>query len=786
MNQRVQALRKKSMEATPSISGERARLVTEFAQQNEGKFSIPVMRALQFRNLCEKQEIFIDPQELIVGERGPFPKAVPTFPELTCHSLNDLAVLNSRPMTRYTVPNEVFALYENKVIPYWSGRSMRERVLPLLEEKWQRMYSAGLFTEFMEQRAPGHTCLDARIYHTGMLDLQAQIHRRLARLDPLSDPDYLQKREQLQAMSISCDAIITFAHRHRDLALERSQSCSDAQRSAEYLHIAQVCDRVPAHAPRTFHEALQMYWFVHLGTIMELNGWDSMNPGHLDQHLFPFYQQEVGNGILDREKALELLECFWIKFNNQPAPPKVGVTARESGTYNDFTNINIGGLTREGNDGVNEVSYLLLQVVDEIHLLQPGCNVQISQKSPERFLKQAVRLIAKGYGYPSVFNADAIVQELLFTGKTPEDAREGGASGCIETGAFGKEAYILTGYLNLPKVLEITLHDGVDPLTGETVGVSTGNPGSLESFEQLYHAFETQLDEVLHTKLCANHVLEQAYAQWMPAPFLSVLIEGCIESARDYNGGGAKYNTRYIQCCGLGTVTDSLSALRTHVFEEHRLELEALVQMLGRDFEGNEAVRGMLRNKTPFFGNDEAQADELMKRVFDTLFQRVDGQGGARGSVYHLDFLSTTCHVYFGQKTGATPDGRKALLPISDGTSPSQGADRNGPAAVIRSLSKMDQLKTGGTLLNQRFSPALLQEEKGIDSLCQLVRSYFCQGGHHVQCNVVDTKTLREAQQHPEDYADLLVRVAGYSDYFVHLDKHHQEEIISRTVQQGF
>jgi pyruvate formate-lyase/glycerol dehydratase family glycyl radical enzyme len=786
MNERVAQLRKASFEVQPSISAERAVLVTEFYRENEGTYSVPVLRALNFKNLCERKTIYLGEDELIVGERGPFPKAVPTFPELNCHSVEDLKILNSRQMTRYTVSEDVLETYKTVVIPYWRGRTMRDRIFRDVPQEWKDAYGAGMFTEFMEQRAPGHTSLDGTIYTKGMLDFKKEIAQGLSRLDFINDPEAADKAEELKAMDISCDAAIVFAERHAELAEEMAEKETDLQRKAELQRIAATCRWVPARAPRDFWEAIQMYWFVHLGTITELNGWDAMNPGHMDQHLYPFYKKGLEDGTLDRERASEFIECFWVKVNNQPAPPKVGVTAEESGTYNDFTNINLGGLMRDGSDGANELSYLILEVIDEMHLLQPGTNVQISHKTPDRFLKAACRVIRKGYGYPSVFNADEVVMEQVLAGKAVEDAREGGCSGCIETGCFGKEAYILTGYLNVPKVLELALSNGVDPLTGKKVGPETGEPRDFRDFEELYAAFETQLHYVVDLKLRVNNCIERMFATSTPAPFLSVVINDCIANGKDYYNGGPRYNTNYIQCCGIGTVTDSMSAIKKHVFEDKDVTMEHLLHALSRNFEGEEALRLRLFNKTPFYGNDDDYADSIMQRVYASLIKEIDGRPNTKGGEYHLDMLSTTCHVYFGKMLGASANGRFAGMPESDGTSPSQGADRNGPTAVVKSLGKMDQLKSGGTLLNQRFLPSVLDGEQGIDNLAHLLRTYFRLNGHHVQFNVVDTNTLRKAQASPEEYRDLLVRVAGYSDYFVDLDRDHQEEIISRTEHESF
>jgi formate C-acetyltransferase len=784
MDERIQRLRQESIGVPPSISIERALLVTEFYKENFGKHSTPVLRALNFMHLCREKTIYLGPDELIVGERGPQPKAVPTFPELTCHSAEDLRILNSRLMTNYRICEEDIRTYATEVVPYWRGRSMRDRIFNDLPEEWRRAYAVGLFTEFMEQRAPGHTALDGTIYRKGMLDFKAEIAVQQAALDYLKDPRAADRAEQLKAMDIACDAAILFAKRHADLAAGMAANETNPQRQAELLRIAAVCRQVPAQAPTYFWEALQMYWFVHLAIITELNGWDAMTPGHLDQHLQPFYDKGLADGTLTREQAKELIACFWIKVNNHPAPPKVGVTAKESGTYNDFTNVNLGGLTRNGASGVGEVSYLILEVADELHLLQPQPSVHISASTPDRFLRSACRVIRKGCGYPSVFNADESVLEMLRVRKTIEDAREGGCSGCIETGAFGKEAYILTGYLNVPKVLELALNNGIDPLTGSQVGPRTGDPLAFTSFEQVYAAFEKQIEWIADLKVRVNNFIERMYAVHSPAPFLSVVINDCIAKGRDYYDGGPRYNTNYIQCCGIGTVTDSLSAIQTHVFQEKAVGMERLLKALARNFEGEDLLRHQLKNKTPFFGNDDDRADDLMQRVYDSLFAAIDGKPNTKGSVYHLNMLSTTCHVYFGKMLGASANGRLAGLPESDGTSPSHGADRRGPTAVIRSLAKMDQVRSGGTLLNMRFLPSVLQTEADLEKMIQLIRTYFRLNGHHIQFNVVDTDTLRQAQAAPDEYRDLLVRVAGYSDYFVDLDRYHQEEIINRTAQE--
>jgi formate C-acetyltransferase len=785
MNERVKILRQRSLETAAYISSERAELITEFYKSVKNE-SIPVQRALAFKYIMENKEICINEGELIVGERGPAPKATYTYPELCCHSLEDLDILNSRPKIPFSVSPEVRCSYEEHIIPFWQGRSMRDLIFTEMSEEWKAAYDAGIFTEFMEQRAPGHTVLDDKIYRQGFLNFINDIDGHLARLDFLNDPQAYSKKEELKAMRIAAMAVIRFAERHAEKADQLARLETRTARKEELKKIAEICRFVPAHAPRSFWEALQAYWFVHLGVITELNTWDAFNPGRLDQHLDPFYKKGITEGTLTEEQAEELLQCFWVKFNNQPAPPKVGVTAAESGTYTDFANINSGGLKADGSDGVNDVTYLVLDVIDEMRLLQPSSNIQLSRKNPDRFLKRAARIIRKGWGQPSVFNADSVVEELLRQGKSLEDARQGGTSGCVETGAFGKESYILTGYFNLPKIFELVLNNGVDPRTNQQLGLETGDPRQFSTYEDLYKAFEKQLHHFINIKVKGSNIIERLYAAYMPSPFLSILIDDCIANARDYNDGGARYNTNYIQGVGLGSLTDTLAGIRYHVFDKKSITMGELLEALQNNFKGHETMRQLLLNKTPHFGNDHEYADEIMTDIFNSYYAEINGRPNTKGGVYRVNMLPTTCHVYFGSVIGATADGRRAWEPLSEGISPVQGSDRLGPTAVIKSASKLDHVRTGGTLLNIKFTPQVLEGEEGLTKLSQLVRSYFKLGGHHIQFNVVSAKTLRAAQSEPEKYRDLIVRVAGYSDYFCDLSEALQEEIIARTEHAAF
>ncbi len=785
MNDRIKKLRRQSIEALERISYERAKLLTDF-YKNSKESSTPIKRAKAFEYILMNKRIAIYDGELIVGERGEEPKATPTYPEITLHRKKDLEALNNRPKVRYSVSQDVFDVYEKEIIPFWEGKTIREMIFKEVSQKWKDAFEAGVFTEFMEQRAPGHTVLDGKIYKKGMLDFIKEIDEEIEKLDFEHDSEAFDKKEELEAMKIAANALIKFANRYANLAKEMASKENNKKRKEELLKIAEICSWVPAHAPRTFHEALQYYWFVHIGVITELNGWDAFSPGKLDKHLLPFYKKDIEEGRLTKDEAKELLECLWVKFHNHPAPPKVGVTAEESSTYTDFAQINIGGIKEDGTDNVSELSYLLLDVVEEMRLVQPNASIHVSKKNPDRFIKRALEIIKTGFGQPSVFNSDAVVMELLRQGKTLEDARCGGTSGCVESGAFGKENYTLTGYFNIPKVLEITLFNGKDPLTGKQIGLKTGNFGDFKTFEEFMEAFKKQLKYFIDIKIEGNLIIERIYAKQMPAPFLSILIDDCIKKGKDYYNGGARYNSSYIQGVGTGTITDSLSAIKQTVFEEKRIGKKELIDMLSKNFEGYELKRQFLINKTHKYGNDDDYADSLMKEVFEEFFKNIDGRPTYKGGQFRINMLPTTVHVYFGSKIGATPDGRKAFEPISEGISPVQGMDRKGPTAVLKSAAKMDHIKTGGTLLNLKFTPDLLKDEKGLNAVIKLIRTYFKLDGHHVQFNVVSADTLRDAKKHPEKYGDLIVRVAGYSDYFCHLNEKLQDEIIKRTEHESF
>lgn len=784
--ERIKRLRRISTAGCkPSISMERALLLTEAYKKYEGTVSVPVLRGLAFKHIMEHRTNYIENGAIIVGEKGHKPWAAPTFPELCCHTLLDFDNMHNRDKVFFRVSEEDRKMQEEVIIPYWKDRAMMTKLNKRLPKEWHNLFQAGLFTEFLMQRGPGHTVADGKIYKKGYADFIEDIEREIQALDFNNDVQALDKKEELEGMKLVCEGMIILGERYAKEARALAEKEEDLQWKQELLALAGVCEVVPKHAPRTFRQAVQMYWFTHIGVTVEMNNWDAYSPGKLDQYLEPFYEHEIKEGTLTREQAKEILENLWIQFNNQPAPPKVGITLKESATYTDFCNINTGALRPDGTSGVSDVSYLILEVMDEMKLLQPSSNVQISRKTPEKFLKEAIKISRKGWGQPAFYNSEAIIQELLYLGKSLDDARDSGiASGCVETGTAGKEAYVLTGYLNVPKVLELVMNRGFDTYTHKQAALDLGDMREYTSYEQVFEAFEKQLRYVADIKTAGNNLIERMYMEHMPVPLLSVITDDCIKSGVDYNSGGARYNTSYIQCVGIATITDSLAVFKKQVFEEKKLTMDELLTACKDNFIGHEEVFDIIYNHTPKYGNDDDYADDLLKDVADALQEHIAGRKTPKGARTVVEFLPTTCHVYFGQVMEASPNGRKAGIALPDGISPEKGADRNGPTSVIKSASKLDQLKTGGALLNQKFNPSVIAGEQGVSNIASLIKTYFALDGHHIQFNVIDRATLLDAQKHPDAYEHLIVRVAGYSDYFNNLDRALQDEIINRTEQE--
>lgn len=779
LSPRVTALLEGFHAARPEVFAERALLVTRAYAETEGQPML-LRRARAMAEILGGVTVLIRDGELIVGCKTPAILGSPLYPEVACDWVEqELGTMATRPEAPFEVSEETKEVLRTQVLDYWRGKQVYNRIMEALSDELLRATDEGLFFHYFLNRTIGHITVDyRRVLEKGFLGLKADVEAELARVD-YEAAGCLNKIHLLRAMAICCDAAICFAERYAAEARRLAATERDPVRQAELIRIAEICHRVPAHPARTFHEALQSFYFVHLMLNLETNGY-AIGPGRFDQYLYPYYRADVEANRLTREEAFELLACLWIKLNELTVV-KEGGTAKASTTYNDFQNLNLAGQTADGRDATNELSYLCLDVTSALRLPQPQISVLISEKTPDRFVLRACEVVSQGFGMPALFNDDEKVQALLDKGKTLEDARLGGINGCVELVVPGKDMMASSGYFNLPKCLELALNDGINPLTGSRLGPATGSPSELAEFEDLMEAFRQQVDSGLRLKMTYDAIARQAYAEFCPVPFTSLLMDDCLTSGRDYHDGGAHYNLPLVCGVGTGTMADSLAAIKQAVYDDGCLSLAELVEALNANFQGHERLRQMLLNRTPKWGNGDDRADSLAHDVVNLFIEEVGKHHNEQGVPYAANMIPTTTHIWFGDLTGATPDGRLARAPLSEGISPVQGMDRNGPTAVVRSMARLDHARCCGTLLNMKFHPSALSGEEGLVKFAQLVRTYFKLGGHHMQFNVLSAETLRAAQERPEEYGDVIVRVAGYSDYFVRLSRDLQDEIISRT-----
>jgi len=781
LSPRVQKLLDNYYAARPEVFAERAVLATEAYTQTEG-LPILVRRAKLMGHILNGITVLIRDGELIVGCKTPAILGSPLYPEVASawveEELDTIALREEAP---FYLSDETKETLRAEVFDYWRGKQVYNRIMEVLPAEIQQATDEGLFFHYYLNRSIGHITVDyERVLKKGFLGLKAEVEDELKKID-YEKRGCLKKIHLLQAMSLCCDAAIRFAERYAEEAEHLAAAESDPDRCAELERIAEICRWVPAHPARTFQEALQSFWYVHLILNLETNSY-AIGPGRFDQYMYPYYRADIDAGRLTRAQASELLACLWIKFNELTVV-KEGGTAKASTTYNDFQNLNLGGQTNEGQDATNELSYLCVDVIGQLKLPQPQIAALISVKTPDQFLMKACEVIRMGFGLPAVFNDDEKVQALLHKGKTLEDARLGGINGCVELVAPGKDNMASSGYLSMPKCLELALNNGINPLTGTQLGSKTGDPRDFTSFDQLMEAFRQQLAHAIELKTVYDGIARQAYAEFCPVPFTSLLISDCLEKGRDYHDGGARYNLPLICGVGTGTMADSLAAIKKLVYYDEKMSLEELVTALRANFAGYERLRQMLLNRAPKWGNGDGYVDTLAHDVVEMFCDELEKHCNAEGVPYAANMIPTTTHIWFGSLNGATPDGRLAETPLSEGISPVQGMDTNGPTAVVRSMARLDHARCCGTLLNMKFHPSALRGEEGLHNFAHLVRTYFKLGGHHMQFNVISAETLRAAQEHPEEHRNMIVRVAGYSDYFVRLSRDLQDEIISRTEQ---
>jgi len=776
---RLQRLRDRILNARPEVHAERALLVTQAYRETEEQ-PPEIKRARAMEKIFGEGQLYINNDELIVGSKTPTPLGSPLYPEFDCKWIkNEIDTLPNRQETAFSMSEETKTILKEAVIPFWDKKAIFDRIVENVPGRALRAVDEGLFFHYYLNRSIGHITVNyEKVLKYGFKGIRRQITRSIDE-KKIHDPE---KLSYYNALIKVVDAVIAFAHRHADLATELAGKTDAPKRKDELLTIAEICHNVPEKPASSFWEALQSFWFVHLMLNLESNSY-AISPGRFDQYIYPFYSKDIEAGLLTREKAQEILNCLWIKFAELTVA-KEGGNAKASNTYTDFQNLNVGGLKRDGTDGVNEISFMCLEAQSDLLLPQPQLSCLVSSRSPARFLLKSCELIRMGTGMPAIYNADELVLSLLEKGKSLADARNGGINGCVEITGQGNDHMASSGYVNLAKCLEFALNNGTGMISGRQWGPQTGKPGNFRSMDDLWAAYETQIAEMVALKHAYDEGAKKAFAQYCPALCTSLVIDGCLENATDFHQGGAKYNLPMMCGVGTGTVADSLAAIDHFVFKKKTFSMNTLVSALIANFEGYEKIRALLWHKAPKYGNNDDNADQHgvnLIRVFVKILKQFSNREGVP---YAANMIPTTTHLPFGYLTAATPDGRYARRPLAEGISPVQGQDLSGPTAVVRTMGKIDHAATAGTLLNMKFTPHTLAGESRLKKFAALVQSYFDLGGHHMQFNVVSQDTLRRAQKYPDEYRSLLIRVAGYSDYFVVLSKDVQDEVISRTAHE--
>jgi pyruvate formate-lyase/glycerol dehydratase family glycyl radical enzyme len=788
---RVQRLRQRVLHTEPSVCAERGLLVTE-AYERYSADPLVLRRAKAFAHTLDRMTITIDEGELVVGNQASAPRAAPLFPEYLVDFLaEEIDEFPRRPADRFQVSPEVRTLILDRIVPAWRGKTLNDRVNSVMPAEVTAAQKIGAISGRGNiTSGDGHIILDIpRVLRIG---LEGVIGEAQAALDALSpyDPGSCRKRPFLDAAGIALQGVIRFARRYAAEA-ERQAALPDTppERRAELHAIAERCRRAPAGPARTFIEAVQAAYFVHLCSQIESNG-HSFSLGRLDQYLYPFYRADLAAGRLTPEEAQEILELLWLKLFSIIKIRPWDHTRFGIG-YTTYQNVTVGGQTPGGADATNELSYMVLAAIRNVRLTQPNVSARIHAGTPDRFLMECARTIKLGFGMPAMKNDEIIVPSLLEKGVVPEDAYDYAIVGCVEASVPGRWGYRVTGmaFLNILKVLELALNNGADPRTGLQPLPGRGGLPDLATFEELYAAFYEQYMYYARQTFHFDAVADTCLEEMAPDAFASALVNDCLAHGLTIKEGGARYDIVSGLQSGISNTANALMALKALVFEQKLLDPEAVAAALASDFTnpGGEVIRQRLLG-APKWGNDNDEVDALVCRVMNDYLREMGKYPNTRrgrgpiGGGYAGSTSNISANVPMGAKVGATPDGRRAGEPIAEGMSAVHGTDTRGPTALLRSVSKLPTIRSLAQLLNVRLSPASLTTEAGLARLVTLMKGFRSLKLWHVQFNTVDTATLLAAQRDPEEYRDLVVRVAGYSALFVTLDHATQDDIIQRTV----
>ncbi len=786
--ERIEKARLNYVNSKPSISYERARIWTESHVRTEGK-SVPIRRAQAFKDTCKELLVTIFEGELIVGATGEFRKCGILTPEFSWTWVDrEMDNFDKRVQDPYMMTDEQRSYVRENIFPYWKGKSLEEAFLSQIPEETARIaVDTGIVDNDSKWRqAVGEITPDYQdvLFKKGFGGIIKEVKEKLSKLSKAKTED-LKKIDFYESILLTSEGIIILANRYADKAEEFAKTEKDNKRKEELLNIANICRKVPENPPTTFHEAIQFIWFVQVGAILSENPL-ALNPGRFDQYMYPYYRHDIDNNIATKEEIQELIEAYWIKLSEWVWTISAN-TADFFAGYNQFQNLTVGGKTREGKDATNDLSLMCLKATEEIKTHQPGLSVRVHQDCPQEFLGAVTHLVSKGTGFPAIHNDSAGYQMLLNAGYEPEDARDWNNCGCVvphfrKTGEWTSAANI-----NFTAALEFALNNGVNRVSNIKMGLDEKDPKTFESYEEVEAAFYRQFDNVIKQAVIATLLAQKLHKEMVPRPFLSSCIENCIEEGVDLVDCGAKYNVGPVLTgIGLAVTSNSLAVIKKLVFEDKVTTMSELISALEANWEGYEELRQKAL-LVPKYGNNDDYVDDIAIKIANHYYNEGHSYDDYNGNKFITAFMGISNYLPTGKVVGATPCGRKSKEPLSEGVSPFAGSDVSTPLDAMKSAAKLNQdIHSGGTLLNLRLNQDLVSTKRGQSNLGSMIQSFFALGAFHVQFNTVSTELLRKAQKNPQDYKDLLVRVAGYSTQFVNLSESMQEAIIARNAHESF
>lgn len=791
-SERVLKLKEEILSAQPCVEVERARLITESFKETEDQ-PIIIRKAKALEKILNEIPVVIRDGELIVATLSKNPRSAQVFPEFSNKWLvSEFDRIGKRKSDSYEISEDVKSEL-TELFKYWEGKTVSELAKAYIPQETQDAMSTNVFTcGNYYFNGLGHYVVDyEKVIKYGLRGIIEEVQNKINNSNK-SDPEFVKNRQFWSSIIICCNAAINYAKRYSKLALKLSENENNLSRKKELIKISEICDKALENGCDTFYEAVQSFWFIQVIISLESNG-HAISPGRFDQYMYKYFRKDIDSKNMDTSTAQELIDCLWVKFNDITKIRDEVVTKAFSG-YGMFQNLIVGGQTSDGRDATNELSYMCIEATGSLKLPQPSLSARVWSKTPEEFLLRCCELVRLGLGFPALYNDEVIIPSLINRGVTLEDARNYSIVGCVEPQCGGKtDGWYDAAFFNLAKVMEVTINNG--EFNGKRIGPKTGEFTSFENLDEFIEAYKEQTQYFVAQMVCADNCVDMAHRERAPLPFVSCMMDDCIEKGKSIQEGGGHYRSSGPLGVGIANVGDSFMAIKKLVFEDKKITLsdlkDALLTNFGHDVECNELqknkfneIKDILIHKAPKFGNDICEVDELTREGALIYCKEVEKHTNVRGGKFLPGLYPVSNNVHLGSQVGATPDGRGANQPLADGVSPTRGMDVNGPTAAANSVAKLDHfIAASGTLFNQKFNPSSLKNDNGLKNLASLIRGYFDEKGMHVQFNVIDKAVLIDAQKHPEQYRDLVVRVAGYSAQFICLDKNVQDDIIARTEQ---